>query len=120
MDNSQESLEDYMPPNGFIKTTDSRMKGLSAEQRTHLIRKGNEFFNNGNIEQAKRIFLTTGYSDGLIRVGDYCLEQNDPFEALRLYKIAPAPKKAEAVIEKMATTIRHWMGETPMNSSLVN
>lgn len=118
MNNSRESLEEFMPAEGFIKITDSRVKGLSSEQRTLLIRKGNEFFNAGNIEQAKRIFLTTGYSDGLIRVGDYCLEKNDPFEALRLYKLAPAPDKAEAIIEKMALAIRQWIGGSRESSPL--
>ena len=117
MDNFQKTLEEYMLPKGFIKTTDLRVKGLTAEQRTRLIRKGNEFFNCGNIEEAKRIFLTTGYSDGLIRVGDYFLERNDPYEALKLYKLAPDPERAEGVIEKMAIAIRHWVGEASIDSS---
>ena len=101
-----------MPAQGFIKTTDSRVDGLSPQQRTLLIRRGNELFNAGNIEQAKRIFLTTGYSDGLLRTADYYLEKNDPYEALRLYKLAPAPEKAEAIIEKMALTLRQWIGDS--------
>jgi len=111
MKSPRQNLEDLMPLQGFIKTTGTRVTGLTSEQRILLNRKGNELFNAGDMAQAKKIFLATGYSDGLIRLGDYYQKKNDPFEALRLYKLAPAPEKAGEIIEKMALTLRQMMQE---------
>ena len=94
---------------GFIKLTRPNPDSVSQSQRVALNRKGNELFNAGHFEQAKRIFLTTGYTDGLIRVGDYYFKQNEPIEALRLYWIAPAPDKCEAIIAKMSAVIQKWL-----------
>ena len=57
-------------PEVFIKVTDNPVQGLSSEQKAVLNRKANVMFNSGNIEDARRIYITTGYSDGLTRVGD--------------------------------------------------
>ena len=104
----QKALE-QMPKEGFIKTGKIERPQLSSEQRMALIRKGNELFNNGDYEKAKRVFITAAYSDGLSRMGDYYYEKNLPFEALQMYIIAPAPDKKEKLIERMALTIRHWL-----------
>ncbi len=109
MDKHFRSLEEKIPKQGFIKITDPRVTTLSGEQRIFLIRKGNAFYNEGKFDQAKKIFLTTGYSDGIIRIADKCLENNEPFEALRLYKIAPAVDKADELIKKMAGVLRNWL-----------
>ena len=104
-----QAVQGKIPVQGFIKTVNPRVESLSAEERTALIRRGNALYNSGDFEKAKRIFLTTGYSDGLIRLGDRCLAQKDFYEALRLYKIAPAREKADALIEKMAWAIKEWL-----------
>ena len=109
MDERFQDIRDKMPVKGFIKTVNPRVGTLSAEQRTALIRKGNALYNSGEFEKAKRIFLTTGYSDGIIRMGDRSLAEKDFYEALRLYKIAPAREKADALIEKMATALKQWI-----------
>ena len=111
MNSHAKELKELLPQEGFIKLVNPKVSSLSSEQRIGLIRKGNEFFNSGNLEKAKRIFLTTGYSDGLIRVADKCLKNHDPFEALKLYKIAKAADKADALIEKMAFVLRRWISE---------
>ena len=97
-----------IPREGFIKLTDSRNKSLSSAQRVALNRKGNEFFLNGKFDAAKRIFLTTGYSDGLIRLGDL-YSKDDPLEAYKMYKLAPAHEKAAALLEKMAMVVKNWI-----------
>ena len=63
------AVQENQIPEGFIKVTDNPVAGLSSEQKVILNRKANAMFNNGNIEDARRIFITTGYSDGLTRVG---------------------------------------------------
>ena len=50
--------------------------------------------------------MTTGYSDGLSRVGDYYKSQNRLIEALRMYRIAPDRNKAEPLIEQLAGIIK--------------
>ena len=90
---------------GFIKVTDSPVKSLTSEQKVILNRKANILFNEGNIEGAKRIFITTGYSDGLIRVGDIYNQKNEPIKALKLYYLAHNKQKCEALYEKIAAVI---------------
>lgn len=104
-------LRGKIPLKGFIKISDHRVTSLSSSQRIALIRKGNEFFNAGQFEQAKRIFMTTGYSDGLIRLGDQYYEKKDPYEALRMYWLAPSVAKRDKVIEQMASVIHKWLKE---------
>jgi len=89
---------------GFIKTT--TRPELDAAQKVQLNRKGNELFNRGDIKGAERIFITTGYSDGLIRLGDWYLAQGKSLEALKMYWLAPDKKKAEPLIEKLSALIQ--------------
>ncbi len=96
---------------GFIKTTDVRNHDLSDRERAVLIRRGNELFNDRQYEQAKRIFLTVGYTDGITRMGDYYYKKNNVLEALRMYILAPAPDKKDGLIEKMAYIVQSWLHE---------
>lgn len=96
---------------GFVKTSVGERVPLSAEQRVALIRRGNELFNRGSIEDAKRIFVTVGYTDGLVRLGDHYNRHNEPLEAFRMYWLAPDRGKAEYMIERMAVVVRNWLEE---------
>jgi len=88
----------------FVKTTVP--PSVEGSDKAALNRKGNMLFNSGDIEGARRIFMTTGYSDGLSRVGDYYKSQNRLIEALRMYRIAPDRSKAEPLIEQLAGIIK--------------
>ncbi len=101
----------HIPREGFVKLSGDAVPTMSGEQRAALIRKGNELFNGGRIEQAKRVFLTVRYGDGLSRLGDYYFEHDEHLEALRMYWIAPAPDKVEKLIEKMASVVQKWLTE---------
>ncbi len=90
---------------GLIKSTDFPVQNLSSEQKVLLNRKGNIFFNQGDIESAKRIFITTGYSDGLSRVGDFYADKGQELDALRLYWLAHNKRKANPIIQKLALLI---------------
>ncbi len=90
---------------GLIKSTDRPVQNLSTEQRAALNRKGNQFFNEGDVESAKRIFVTTGYSDGLTRIGDKLSEKGAELDALKMYWLAHNRRKADPLIEKMAKLI---------------
>ncbi len=104
-----ESLKDEIKKkqgaDGFIKVTDNPVSSLTSEQKAILNRKGNELFNKGRIEEARRIFITTGYSDGLTRVGDIYKKKNETLKALKLYVLAHNKTKVEPIYEKMAGII---------------
>jgi len=87
-------------------------KVLTPKERLLLIRKGNEFFNNGNIEKAAKIFVTTAYKDGLIRVGDYYyFDEKNPIKALYFYLEADYRKRIDEVTERMAQVLKKWLNE---------
>jgi hypothetical protein len=111
MKDAKEVFNDRLAAQGFQKTT--APVELSAAQRSALIRKGNTLFNDGHIDQARRIFLTARYTDGLIRVGDYYMKKNEPLEAFRMYWLAPERRKTEYLVERMAGVIRAWIEESP-------
>lgn len=90
---------------GFIKVTDNPVDGLSSEQKVILNRKANAMFNAGNIEDARRIYITTGYSDGLTRVGNYYMDKNQGLKALKAYYLAHNKRDAEPIYESLAKVI---------------
>ncbi|HOJ50356.1 MAG TPA: hypothetical protein PKW55_06050 [Spirochaetota bacterium] len=89
---------------------------LTSEERVKLIRKGNQLFNEGKIEEAAKIFWLTDYSDGLIRVGDYLMyDEKKPFQALLYYKKAHYQKKIDEIYARMI-----WALEKMINSDKSN
>lgn len=98
-------IESHSIPNGFIKVTDNPVSGLTSEQKVILNRKGNELFNAGKYNEAARIFVTTGYSDGLTRIGDIYMTNDKSLTALKYYILAKNHRKAEPIYEKMSQMI---------------
>lgn len=99
------TLSAHSIPDGFIKVTDKPIQGLTSEQKAVLNRKGNVLFNEGKYDAACRIFVTTGYSDGLARIGDLYMKQNKGLTALKYYLLANNRAKSETVYEKIASII---------------
>ena len=95
--------------NGFIKTTVDNTVG--SADKAALNRKGNQLFNIGETEKARRVFMTTGYTDGLIRVGDHYKSEGRLLDALRMYWIAPDRNRAEPIIIKLSNVIKNLMSE---------
>jgi hypothetical protein len=95
--------------NVFVKTTVE--PSVDRPQKAALNRKGNMLYNAGDIEGARKIFITTGYSDGISRIGDYYKSQNRLLEALRMYWIAPDRTKAEPLIMQLAATLQNVIHE---------
>ena len=93
--------------NTFIKTTVK--PAIDGTLKVALNRKGNILYNSGDIEGAKRVFLTTGYSDGLTRVGDYYKSKGKLLDALKMYWIAPDRSKAEPIIFQLSAVIQHLL-----------
>ncbi len=101
-----------LPRGDFLRLTDSAVP-LTGDKRSALIRKGNELFNQGRIDMARRIFLTTRYTDGLIRLGNHYMKERKPLEALRMYWVAPYARRREVLVEKMALVLKRWLKESP-------
>jgi hypothetical protein len=101
-------------PEGFLKITARKPAGaakLAESERVALIRKGNELYNLKKYELARKIFVTTGYADGLIRLGDLYLKHSQPLEAFRMFLLAPDSKRVQAMVEKSVAVLRHWLSE---------
>lgn len=90
----------------LLKQTDYPNKELSPSDKAQLNRKGNIFYNEGKIELARRIYQTTGYSDGLIRIGEYYLQHDQPIEALKMFKLAHDDAKTQALAKIAAQAIK--------------
>ena len=110
MDNKK-IFERFDDKNTFIKVTSKTP--VEGSQKAVLNRKGNQKFNEGDIEGARRIFMTTGYSDGLSRVGDFYKAKQRPLEALRMYYIAPDKNKSQPMIERLAIILQAMIKENP-------
>ncbi len=100
-----------LPKEGFIRTTRPQAPAISGQHKSQLIRKANELFNAGRLDEAGRIYLTLGYSDGLIRLGEKLLAAGRPFEAYRMFWLAPDRKRVEQLSKRMAILIRKMMKE---------
>jgi hypothetical protein len=99
---------DKIPKHGFLKLSLEKAV-LEPQARAALIRKGNELLNQGKHELAKRIFLTAGYADGLVRLGEHYETVGKPLEAFRMYWLAKYRKKIDPAIEIMAKSLRRWL-----------
>jgi len=93
-------------------------KVLTPKERIVLIRKGNELLNGGEVEKAAKIFMTTAYRDGLIRIGDYYyFEKKNPFRALHFYLEAKYEKRIRELTERMAMVLKKWLNEDPVKTN---
>ena len=110
-ENLTNSIKEHSIPDGFIKVTDNPVSGLSSEQKVILNRRANEMFNKGNIEDARRIYITTGYSDGLTRVGNYYLSKHQSLKALKAYTLAHNKREASQIYEDIAKVISRLLNE---------
>jgi hypothetical protein len=62
---------------------------LTESQKSELIRRGNELFNQGRFFEAGRVYNTVGYKTGLIRLGDlFYFEKEMPLVAYGFYRNA--------------------------------
>lgn len=82
---------------------------IDDARRTQLIRKGNELYNSGDIEMARRCFVTAGYIDGIIRVADRYSAKGRLIDAMLLYRKADCREKLEELYEKAAAVIHELL-----------
>ncbi len=106
-----ETIFGRFPEEGLIKAVDGPNEELNPEQKAQLNRRGNILFNQGDTETARRIFQTTGYSDGLIRVGERYLEQEKPVDALKMFKLSHDTPRSDELVARAAQAIRKMLTE---------
>ncbi|MCI5523089.1 MAG: hypothetical protein SO116_09085 [Treponema sp.] len=104
-DDLKKQIDAKQGTQGFIKVTDLPVEGLSDQQKVALNRKANTLFNEGKFDMAERIFITTGYSDGLSRIADRYAEKKEYLKAIRLYSLAHNKRKLNPLIEKVSDVI---------------
>ncbi len=84
-----------------------------TSERTEAIRRGNQLFQEGKIREAASVFVKHDYQDGLIRMGDYYLfEQNDLIAAVKFYKKAEYRKGIDSVAQKIVPVLRKWLSSS--------
>jgi hypothetical protein len=111
-------LEKFDDKNAFIKVTEP--SPVEGSDKAALNRKGNQKFNEGDIEGARRIFMTTGYSDGLSRTGDYYKSKDRPLEALRMYWMGHDKNKAQPLIEQLSFLLQDILHENESVETDIN
>ncbi len=109
--NVTDIIKSHKSVGGFIKTSDSPLGALSSEQKVQLNRKGNLLFNEGDYFGAQRLFITTGYTDGLNRIGDKYKKDGDDLSALKFYLLAHNKIKSEPILEKIAGVVSDFLKE---------
>lgn len=94
---------------------------MEKKERIALIRKGNELFNKGEIDNAIKIFIKTNYKDGLARIGDfYYYEKKQPLFALQFYRQANMNEKVDEIFERMVYALGQWIGEEKIKESVAS
>lgn len=75
---------------------------MKDDEKAALARKGNEFFNNGNIAEAIKYFVKSGYRDGIMRVADYYyFDKKQPLIALKFYKMINRKDRVDEIYARM-------------------
>ena len=86
-------------------------KKVEPSVRALLIRRGKDFFSSGNIKAAEKIFVTTDYKDGIVRLGDYYFTNGDIYKAAKMYFMSGNESKIKLFSEKCAKIIQIMLKE---------
>lgn len=104
-------LKDNKSNSYMIEKGNRFKKKVDPSVRALLIRKGNDFFVGGNIKAAEKIFVTTDYKDGLVRLGDYYFTNRDIYKAAEMYFMSGNESKIKLFSEKCAKIIEIMIEE---------
>ncbi len=75
---------------------------MKDDEKAALARKGNEFYNSGNIKEAIKYFVKAGYRDGIMRVADYYyFDKKQPLIALKFYKMINRKDRIDEIYARM-------------------
>lgn len=75
---------------------------MKDEEKVALARKGNEYFNSGNISEAIKYFVKANYRDGIMRVADYYYyDKKQPLIAFKFYKMINRKDRVDEIFARM-------------------
>jgi hypothetical protein len=84
---------------------------MDGKERVEMIRRGNEYFNAGEVRKAEALFIKTGYRDGLTRVADhYFYDQKKPLIALKYYRLVNRQDKVNEIFDRMVFALSKLLG----------
>ncbi|MEI0562506.1 hypothetical protein [Brachyspira pulli] len=96
---------------------------IKDSTRSALVRKGNELFNQKDIEGAYRCYLTASYFGGIEKVADYYnFEKKNVIKAMQLYRLiikedsnlggnVRVKQKLDKLSESIVKVLRKWLKE---------
>lgn len=96
---------------------------INDSTKSALIRKGNELFNQRDIDGAYRCYITASYFAGIEKIADYYnFEKKNSIKAMQLYKFilkedsnlggnVRAKKKLDILSRSVVKILRKWMKE---------
>jgi len=91
---------------------------MNDEEKVALSRKGNEYFNNGNITEAIKFFVKAGYKDGIMRVADhYYFDKKQPLIALKFYKMINRKDRIDEIFARMMFALNKMLSSKPETKS---
>ncbi|MBU44027.1 MAG: hypothetical protein CMN76_12465 [Spirochaetaceae bacterium] len=84
---------------------------MDARIKEELIRRGDVAFEEEDFHRAREFYTKAGYSEGLIRIGDYYMyEKRLPLMAYGYYKKAGAQIKIDDLHRRMVGAFAQWIG----------
>ncbi len=95
----------------MIKKGNDKKRKVDSSSRAKLIRKGNELFLSGNVKAAEKIFITVDYKDGLVRLGDHYLNENNIYKSAEMYFMSENKSKIDTFCKKCALVIEKFLKE---------
>lgn len=96
---------------------------INDSTRSALIRKGNELFNQKDIDGAYRCYITVSYFGGIEKIADYYnFDKKNIVKAMQLYKFIlkedsnlggniRAKKKLDILSQSVVKVLRKWLKE---------
>ena len=87
---------------------------MDSQERAGLIRKGNEFFNQGKINEAMKLFVQTEYGDGIMRIADfYYYDKKQPLIALKFYRMINRKDRIDEIYSRMMFAFKRMIAQKP-------
>jgi hypothetical protein len=94
---------------------------MDPQKRTVVIRKANQYLNDGDYENAETLFLATKYQDGLIKLADRHYKEKRFGRAYKLYKAANQQEMTEKLLDQMTNAVQELLAQDePKETSISN
>jgi len=90
---------------------------MDGRERAEIIRRGNELFNQGSINEAIKLFVKARYGDGILRVADvYYYDKKQPLIALRFYRMINRKDRMDEIFARMMFAFKKLVTDKPAGS----